>query len=312
MKLRRSLPRRTGLTATLSLTVALATVSITACSSVESTAIRVNGQSLSGSDFDDLLSGYAAAIPTAESDNGTINASVARGLLSDWATTVVLTESLAARDVTITEADLDEARGILGEQAGFGDASTAAQDFYVRATAVQRVFAAAFGPSNDELRDLYDAGPAESGAFCLRAILVTDETIIADISNQLEVGADFGELAAQYSLDSSAANGGIVTDPGSGLGCFDRVALSSQIVPEFAVALSDAELAVPTPPFEIPGVGWVIALLRPFDEVADDVRELVGLGASEAARQDALSSADVWVGSEYGVWDAGTGRVVAS
>ena len=285
--------------------------SITACSSVESTAIRVNGQSLSGADFDDLLSGYAAAIPTAESDNGTVNAAVARGLLSDWATTVVLTESLAPRDVSVTQADLDEARGILEAQAGFGDATEGAQDFYVRATAVQRLFAAAFGPSADELRDLYDAGPAESGAFCLRAILVTDETVIADISNQLSAGADFGELAAQFSIDSSGTNGGIVTDPGSGLACFDRVALSSQIVPEFAVALSRAEVAVPTPPFEIPNVGWVIALLRPFDEVADDVRELVGLGASENERQAALSSADVWVGSEYGVWDAETGRVVA-
>lgn len=311
MNFRRSLPRRTGLTAALTLTVALATVSITACSSVESTAIRVNGQSLSGSDFDNLLSGYAAAIPTAESDNGTVNAAVARGLLSDWATTVVLTESLAARDVSVTQADLDEARGILEAQAGFGDATVDAQDFYVRATAVQRLFAAAFGPSTDELRALYEAGPSESGAFCLRAILVTDETLIADISNQLDAGADFGELAAQYSIDSSGTNGGIITDPGSGIGCFDRVALSSQIVPEFAVALSNADVAVPTPPFEIPGVGWVIALLRPFDEVADDVRELVGLGASEAERQTALSAADVWVGSEYGVWDSETGRVVA-
>ncbi|MFZ9083584.1 MAG: peptidylprolyl isomerase [Ilumatobacteraceae bacterium] len=307
MNFRRSLPLVTGLSALL----VLGSLSVTACSSVESTAIRVNGQSLSGADFDELLSGYAAAIPSAENESGTVNASVARGLLSDWATTVVLTESLASRDISVTEDDLLEAQGILGDQAGFGDASPAAQDFYVRATAVQRVFAAAFGPSTAELRDLYEAGPAESGAFCLRAILVTDETLIADISNQLASGTDFGELAARYSLDSSAANGGVVTDPGSGLGCFDRVRLSSQIVPEFAVALSNAEVAVPTPPFEIPGVGWVIALLRPFDEVADDGRELVGLGASESARQDALSAADVWIGSEYGVWDSRTGRVVA-
>jgi len=307
VKIRRPLPVASGLFAVL----AVASLSLSACSSVESTAIRVNGQSLSGGDFDELLTGYAAAIPSAQNETGTMNAAVARGLLSDWATTVVLTESLAARDVEIDQDDLDEARGILEAQAGFGDASITAQDFYVRATAVQRVFANTFGPSTDELRALYDAGPSESGAFCLRAILVTDETLIADISNQLDAGADFGQLAAQYSIDSSAANGGIVTDPGSGIACFDRVALSSQIVPEFAVALSNAEVAVPTPPFEIPNVGWVIALLRPFDEIADDVRELVGLGASEAERQTVLSTADVWVASEYGIWEAETGRVVA-
>ena len=289
---------------------AVASFALSACSSVESTAIRVNGRSLSGSEFDDLVAGYAAAIPSAENETGSINGSVARGLLSDWANTVILTDALSNRGVEITDADLAEARTILEAQAGFADASVVAQDFYVRATAAQRVFAAAFGPDDDELRALYESGPNESGTYCLRAILVTDETVIAEISDQLDAGADFGTLAATYSLDSSASNGGIVTDPGSNLACFDKVSLSSQIVPEFAAALASAEIGVPTPPFEIPGVGWVIALLRPFDEVADDVLELVGLDASEAERSAVLAAADVWVGSEYGVWDGTTGRVV--
>lgn len=301
--------RRTLPLALVSLT-AVASIALSACSSVQSAAISVDGRSLSGSEFDELVAGYAAAIPSAVNETGSINGSVARGLLSDWANTVILTDALSNRGVEITEADLAEARAILEEQAGFADASTAAQNFYVRATAAQRVFASAFGPADDELRASYESGPNESGAFCLRAILVTDETLIAEISDQLDAGADFGTLAATYSLDSSASNGGIVNDPGSGLACFDRVTLSAQIVPEFAIALSSAEIGVPTPPFEIPGVGWVIALLRPFDEVADDVRELVGLDASEAERSAVLAAANVWVGSEYGVWDSATGRVV--
>ncbi len=305
----RRLARRTALVAGLGLVVS---TSLTACSSVESTAIRVNGQELSSADFDELLVGYAAAIPSAESDTGTVNAAVARGLLSDWATTVILSEALAERGISVSEADLDEARGVLEDQSGFAEASIVAQDFYVRATAVQRVFADAFGPSIDELRDTYDAGPSVSGAYCLRAILVTDELLIADIGTQLASGADFGEVAAQYSIDSSASNGGIISDPGSGSACFDEVALSSQIVPEFATALAAAEIGVPSAPFEIPGVGWVVALLRPFDEVGEDVRGIIGGSAAETERVAALDAAEVWVGSEYGMWESATGRVVAS
>lgn len=287
-----------------------AMVTLSACSSVESNAIRVNGRALSGADFDELLAGYALAIPNAEGESGTVNASVARGLLSDWATTTILTERLAERGVEVSEADLDEARSGLEQQAAFNDASPAAQDFYVRATAVQRVFAAAFGPSSDELRDLYDAGPTSSGVYCLRAILVTERAVIDEVAASLAAGGDFADLAAQFSVDSSAAAGGVITDPGSGSACFDQVALSSQIVPEFATALAEARIGEPTEPFELPTVGWVIAVLRPFAEVADDVREVVGIGLAEAERIEAIDSASVWVSAEYGIWEADTGRVV--
>lgn len=304
-----SLPRFSRRVSAIALSLG-AMLALSACSSVESTAIRVNGNELSGSDFDELLIGYADAIPNAEADTGTVNGSVARGLLSDWATTTILRERLSAAGRDVTDADLAEARSILEQQAGFADASPTAQNFYVLATAVQRVFADAFGPSLDELRESYDVGPSSSGVYCLRAILVTDEVVIGEIGAQLAAGADFADVAAEFSIDSSAANGGIITDPGSGVACFDQVTLASQIVPEFATALSVARIGVPTPPFEIPNVGWVIAVLRPFDEVADDVREVVGIGAAESERIDAIAGAEVWVSSEYGIWDAANGRVV--
>ncbi|MEN9805112.1 MAG: hypothetical protein RIS41_1959 [Actinomycetota bacterium] len=303
------LPRLSRRVSVIALSVG-ATLALSACSSVESTAIRVNGRELSGSDFDELLAGYALAIPNAETESGTVRSGVAHGLLTDWAATTILIERLNDEGVTLSDADLDAARTELEQQAAFGDASPAAQDFYVLATAVQRLFADAFGPSTDELRDLYDAGPSTSGVFCLRAILVTDQAVIAEVDAQLGAGSDFADLAAQYSIDSSAADGGVITDPGSGSACFDQVTLASQIVPEFATALGTAEIGRPTAPFELPNVGWVVVVLRPFDEVADDVREVIGLGLAEAERADAILAADVWVSSEYGVWDADTGRVV--
>lgn len=311
MSLRRSGPRR-SVRLVAGLAVLAAMSSLAACSSVESTAIRVNGQELSGSDFDELLVGYAAAIPTAESESGVVNGAVARGLLTDWASTVILNDALAASGVEVTPADLDEARSVLEGQSGFADASEVAQDFYVRATAVQRVFADAFGASIEELRDTYEGGPSASGVFCLRAILVTDELAISAIGLELAGGADFADVAAQYSIDSSAAEGGVISDPSSGTACFDQATLASQIVPEFAVALAEAEIGVPSDPFEIPGVGWVIALLRPFDEVAEDVRQIIGAGAADERRVDAIESAEVWVSSEYGVWESATGRIVPS
>lgn len=280
------------------------------CSSVVPDAVAVGDESLSKSDFEDLLEGYADAVPGSRLDTGAVEGSVARGLLTDWVTTRILAGELARQGVEISADDLATARDALEAQQGFADASALTQSFYEYASAVRDVFGRSFGPSDDEIRSRYESGPAESGVYCMRGILTDSREAIDGAALRVAAGDDFATVASEVSIDGSAADGGILRNTASGLDCLDQNTLDTQAVPEFAANLADIEIGEVTAPFEIGDGNWLLVYLRPFDEVADDVRQLIGLDVAAAARADAVTAAVVRVSSEYGRWDPTTGQVV--
>ena len=157
---------------------------------------------------------------------------------------------------------------------------------------------------------MYDDRATQSGAVCLRAILVATQEEIDAVTARIDAGEDFATIAQEVSIDSSAENGGALQDRTSGSGCLEQATFESQVTPEFLTALTDAKVGQVTASFEIPTVGWVVLLVRPFDEVADDVAGLLaGNGAIEAGRS-VLGSAKVWVSPEYGRWDPTTLSIV--
>jgi len=296
----------------ISLTVLALTVMTTAtsCSSVTKDAARFNDESLSNSEFDDLLIGYAAAVPEAFLASGNIDISTAQAVVQNWISTEAVVAALDEAGISITDEDLNSARTSLQAQTGFSDAAQIVQDFYVLAGASQAVANKNFGMIADDLKTLYEEKSTQSGAVCLRAILVKTQEEIDAVSARLAAGEDFGAVAQEVSVDSSATNGGALQDTTSGSNCLEQVAFESQVTPEFVTALADAKVGQVTASFEIPTVGWVVLLVRPFDEVADDVAGLIaGNGAVDAGRS-ALESAKVWVSPEYGRWDPATLGIV--
>jgi len=296
----------------ISLTVLALTVMTTAtsCSSVTKDAARFNDESLSNSEFDDLLIGYAAAVPEAFLASGNIDISTAQAVVQNWISTEAVVAALDEAGISITDEDLNSARTSLQAQTGFSDAAQIVQDFYVLAGASQAVANKNFGMIADDLKTLYEEKSTQSGAVCLRAILVKTQEEIDAVSARLAAGEDFGAVAQEVSVDSSATNGGALQDTTSGSSCLEQVAFESQVTPEFVTALADAKVGQVTASFEIPTVGWVVLLVRPFDEVADDVAGLIaGNGAVDAGRS-ALESAKVWVSPEYGRWDPATLGIV--
>lgn len=280
------------------------------CSSVVPEAVAVGDESLSKSDFEDLLGGYADAVPGSRLDTGAVEGAIARGLLTDWVTTRILAGELTSLGVEITADDLAAARDSLVAQQGFADASALTQSFYEYATAVRDVFGRSFGPSDEQIRARYEQGPSESGVYCMRGILTDSREAIDGAALRVAAGEDFATVASEVSIDGSAADGGILRNTSSGLDCLDQNTLDTQAVPEFAANLAGIGIGGVTAPFEIGDGNWLVVYLRPYDEVADDVRQLIGLDAAASARADAITSATVHVSSEYGRWDPATGQVV--
>jgi len=281
---------------------------LSSCSSVRSDAAVVNGESLSRDTFETLLDGYADAIPTSRRGNGAVDISIARGLITDWVTTRILVAELAGEGREITSDDLDEARAILEPQDGFAVAGPDTQDFYVLATAVRRVFDDTFGVSDADARDAYDNGQTE--IVCLRGILTDDAEAIDAAALRLSSGEDFALVAAEVSTDSTKANGGILSDQQTGAEC---LSLSSLVdgAPELVQPLFGVRSGGNTAPFELSTGGWAILQVRPYDEVAAEVRASLGSQTADEARIAAVTASDVSVSGEYGRWDPTTGTVTA-
>lgn len=281
---------------------------LASCSSVRTDAAVVNGESLSRDTFETLLDGYADAIPTSRRDNGAVDISIARGLITDWVTTRVLIVELADAGREISDDDLDEARAILEPQDGFAVAGPDTQEFYVLATAVRRVFNDTFGVSDDDAREAYDNGQTE--IVCLRGILTDDAAAIDAAALRLAAGEDFTTVAAEVSTDSTKDNGGILSDQQTGAECLSLASLT-QGAPELVAPLFGVRPGANTTPFELSTGGWAILNVRPYDEVAAEVRDSLGSQTADDARIAAVSRADVSVSGEYGRWDPTTGTVTA-
>ena len=277
---------------------------LSSCSTTTKDAVRVNGESLSNKDFDKLASGYSEVVSGAQVASGNINMVAARGLLLDWINTVVLEGVLAEAGIEVTDEQREVARAGLSTQGGFAAAAVDVQDFYIRAASVLEAAGVAFAPQANDLAEIYNRGPIESGVVCLRLILTTTRNEIDSAVARIAGGESFADVAAATSIDISASDGGILTDQQNGSACVQQAELASQIVPEFVTALESAEVGVVSDPFEVPGIGWVAILLRPFEEVSTEVTTVLGPSTASRIGRDALLASDIWVSAEYGRWDA--------
>ena len=125
-----------------------------------------------------------------------------------------------------------------------------------------------------ELRALYDAEIArlDLTEYRARHILVSDKTEAERIITELDMGGNFAALAQQYSLDSSAENGG-------DLGWFNP----QQMVPEFSRAVIALEQGKYTKNPVQSQFGWHVIQREdsrqgtppPFDAVRGQLKQII-------------------------------------
>ena len=118
-----------------------------------------------------------------------------------------------------------------------------------------------------ELRDLYQASlpQLQQTQYKTRHILVESEDEARDVLEELDDGEDFADLAQQYSIDQTAAQGG------------DLGWITVNSVPAFANALPTATPGVPLADPVQSNYGWHVILVDEIKEEAapslEDVRD---------------------------------------
>jgi len=290
---------------------AVAVILLSSCSWVGQDAARVGDDTLSNSDFHELLEGYTEATQSGLLPTGNVDSNVARLILRDWISASVLERTLVEYGVEISPTDLDDAKTTLDSQVGFSEAPDNVREFYIRATAVRAVAGATFTPDREELAELYANGPEESGIACLRLILTDSKDAIDGALDRIEAGEAFADVARDVSTDTSAEVGGILSNNQTGDECFPFDEIVEQIVEQIALVIPETRPGVVTGPIEVPEVGWVAVLLRPFSEVASEAERVIGPVTASRIANSALDSAKIWINPGYGRWDSDNRQVVA-
>ncbi|MFV0523201.1 MAG: peptidylprolyl isomerase [Acidimicrobiales bacterium] len=129
------------------------------------------------------------------------------------------------------------------------------------------------------------------GNPCVRHILVEDEAEADEIVALLRGGADFATLAAERSIDPSAATNG------GELGC----APASNYVTPFADAVETATVGEYLDPVQS-DFGWHVIIVDSF--------EVDGTALAQEQLADSVATATVEVDERVGVWDPLQGAVV--
>ncbi|MFV0308564.1 MAG: hypothetical protein ACK5OX_12565 [Desertimonas sp.] len=281
-----------------------AVATLSACGVNESTAVTVDGEDISVSDFESLAQAYQAdaattAAATAEPAGAgdTMSGATARGLLGQVIIGRLMESFLVTRDA-MPSADELAAAPIEEYQAGLPAGVLGPLQLYALGTG-----ALSTAVTDEEAAEIYDAPAGESGLLCPRLIITETEEEANDLVAELEAGADFAELAGAQTVDESlAATGGIL--PGqTGGECVATSQLSADApVGAAGLTLTPGTWSAPvTAQIDAEGtMGWFVMLHRPFEEVSGEV-------AAAAVGQVVtgfIGELDVEVDPMYGRWDA--------
>jgi hypothetical protein len=292
-----------------SLVVAVGALGLAGCGtfSDNDAAASVDGTEISRDDFEDTLTVLAANSESTgiEEDiaTGSVPGDTGRNVLNVLVTATASEQYLAAAGEAVSDAERDAVDSSLADDSPLrglpDDVFELVVDLQAAGAARGRVAAA-------DAEAKYEASPADLGVMCVRHIVVEDEETAAEVLAELEDGADFAELAAERSVEPSAAQtGGALANPQTGEPCLTIEAAEASFDPAFVAGARAAVPGQPTEPVES-SFGWHVILARPFDEVEESV---VAIHGSQLFA-DYLAQADINVDPRYGRWDGESGQVV--
>ncbi len=299
----------------LSLAVAAATVALSGCATFTNTevAAQVGDDEITIDEFEPILTEYFEtpdAFGTTPIVNGRGDAEQSRLLLSAMVRQLLTNQFLDDYDV-----DASQIRQTFKDQASadplFAEMSDDMQTLIadIDDTTRGQAFAQIVPPSAAQLQTLYDDDPAKTGMQCMRHILLETETDANEVLAELQAGADFATLAAERSIDPTAADNGGALGNAAG-DCIPLQTMVTSSDPAFAAGALAARAGVPSQPIESP-FGWHIVLHRPWNEIADSVVALHQPGDSGGYLFDGFAvTAAVEVGPRFGTWDSPSAAVL--
>lgn len=291
-------------------TVAVALAGLlSGCGIVRPTAATVDGVRISRDEVETTLRDLAE-VGQVSLVGGIAPGDSVRGVLGALIQAEATRQLLAARGEAVTNADREAARDGMEAAGQLGTAPTHLETLVLDINSAIAARGRLAAPGDDEARATYDRAPAALGALCLRHLVVGSRDRARELLDELRGGADFADVAAAHSDEPAAATTGGALEGPTGR-CIALRELWSSFDPDFVAGALAARAGVPSDPVRS-SFGWHVILVRPYEEVADDLRAATAEDPGAALLDGLLATADITVDSAYGRWNPAAGRVDAN
>jgi hypothetical protein len=294
-----------------------ALLSFASCSTFDTDdAATVNGTSIPAeqlSKMGEQLSSVEGLREDFVDSFGSPSGDLQRNLLGLLIDNQVASAFLESRGRPLTQADRDAGREELSAQGN--DALIEAGDEIADALTTSAAIATAIpeiaAPTPEQIAAAYADRPASLGVVCANQIVVDAEGPARDAAELLAAGETADAVAE--TVGATAAGTELIGT--SGAPCPDLADLANSLPPDVYRSVLDAKPGVPLGPFSFPnGDGtdtWVVLQVQELADAEADLTAAIATNPGNLSYLGAAATADVWVSSEYGAWDAPTRSVVA-
>lgn len=286
-----------------------AAVVAASCSAIPSStdAFRVNGTGYSNSDFAELVEVLSTG-DQFKISNGKVNADTYSTLLRTLVRYEAYRQWSAGIGLDETAADRAEAESKARSSQDWDAYPPTLQELVVNLNAADIVMARAGLPSRDELEKMYERSPASTGVVCLSHVIVRNRDEAVRVLDRLDRGEKFADVAAEVSIEPSAAETGGSLGASPTNPCQRLQDAQLTLDGDFVTAAVGARAGVPTGPVKS-SFGWHVILNRPFDEIAVPLAETLSDGTGVLLLGGWMATADIEIDSKFGTWNAARGAI---
>ena len=285
----------------------IAMVSLASCGGgSKNNAATVNGVAIPKKTLETTLTQLSDA-GQIKLENGVAPMDAVRSVLAAIIRGEATKQILSQYKVDITDADKKSVVDQVSKDAGYDKLGTELKNLIIGLNSGDLALARVKAPSEADLQKMYNDSPASVGAMCAEHILVKDEATANEVIKKLNDGGDFKKLAGEYSTEPNAATTGGILGSTDG----DCIALSdyqSQFDSGFTAGALTAKVGVPTGPVKS-SFGFHVIMIRPFADVKASLMLLLSKSPGMSLMTGFLATHDVTIASEYGRWNAATGKI---
>ena len=288
--------------------VTLAVV-ISSCGSTSNSAAEIGGQKISRDELELTITELSDAGQTPVVD-GEIAGDTARSVLTALVQGAAAKVTLKKYGQEITKADRDEVSATIKQNTDTTAFTDHLKELIIELNAGGLALKRIVAPDAETAAKMYNATPASLGVMCVRHLVVKAEATAKEALAKISGGADFAEVAGEYSIEPNAKESGGALS-GDKNACMLLSEYQNSFDPDFTAGALLAKSGVATGPVKS-SFGYHIILIRPFVEVATDISALLEVNAGDLLFNGYITTSKIKVDSAYGRWNSARGVIVAN
>ena len=288
--------------------VTLAVV-VASCGSTSNSAAEMGGTKISRDELELTITELSDAGQTPVVD-GEIPGDTARSVLTALLQGAAADVILKKYGQEITKADRDEIAVSVSQNTDTTEFTEHLKNLIIELNAGGLALGRVSAPDAETAAKMYDKAPASLGVMCVRHLVVKEEAKAKEALAKVLGGADFAEVAGEYSIEPNAkVSGGALS--GEKNACMLLSEYQNSFDPDFTAGALLAKPGVATGPVKS-SFGYHIILIRPFVEVATDISALLEANAGVLLLNGYLATTKIKVDSAYGRWNPASGTIIAN